>query len=341
MKDTMKAMLIFAAISLWLCAMGGCDKKKDSEEVHSTGNGIEGKYYNKDDHEEYIELKADSTVFVREMSSGTYHEQAGEWKVYGREIAVISVLGDVERGQIEDAKILMGGKVWVKHMEPREATNHGIPGNYILEEKHGEEMKRKDGIIVFKEDRTIRGAGLKKWKIENGLIQLYTEEGSQIGYNGKIEGDDIVFYYIREDGKRDIAARFIKQDGEGQSKTNKPKITSKSRETSGVYTIPEDEIQWVKCNNKSCNAEYKMSKRDYYKALEENPNLNPMATGPVAITCKECGKQSVFAAVKCPNCEKVFIEGSGATKPGDYSDRCPHCGISEVEERMKSRTGGR
>jgi len=108
----------------------------------------------------------------------------------------------------------------------------------------------------------------------------------------------------------------------------------------GVDTIPEGDMQWVKCNNKACNAEYEMSKREYYKQLQENINPNPMANAPTPVTCKECGKPSLFAAIKCPNpsCGNVFIEGSSG--PNDYGDRCPNCKQSAVEERMKRRQAG-
>lgn len=108
----------------------------------------------------------------------------------------------------------------------------------------------------------------------------------------------------------------------------------------GPDSIPEGDLQWVKCNNKACNAEYEMSKREYYKQLEANINPNPMATGPTPVTCKECGEPSLFAAEKCanPDCGAIFIQGSAG--PNDYSDRCPKCGRSEVEERMKRRTSG-
>ena len=120
-------------------------------------------------------------------------------------------------------------------------------------------------------------------------------------------------------------------------------VTFKGGGNEGGYSsIPAGDMQWVKCNNPACNAEYQMSKREYYKFLEENPNMNPMATGPIPLTCKECGKKSLFAAEKCsnPDCGKVFIKGTGGTKPGDFDDRCPACGLSAVEERSKSRTGG-
>ena len=108
----------------------------------------------------------------------------------------------------------------------------------------------------------------------------------------------------------------------------------------GVNSIPDSEMKWVKCNNKACNAEYETSAKKYYQELQENINPNPMASGPTAVTCKECSKRSAYAAVKCPNpdCGKVFIEGSSGQN--DYPDRCPECGKSEVEDRMKRRQAG-
>ena len=108
----------------------------------------------------------------------------------------------------------------------------------------------------------------------------------------------------------------------------------------GPNSISASEMKWVKCNNKECNAEYEMSARKYYQELAENVNPNPMAPGPVAVTCKECGKRSVYAAIKCPNpdCGEVFIEGSSGQN--DYQDRCPKCGKSETEDRPKRRQAG-
>ena len=46
-------------------------------------------------------------------------------------------------------------------------------------------------------------------------------------------------------------------------------VTFRSDPGGGANSIPESEMQWVKCNNPACNAEYEMSKREYYKTLEE------------------------------------------------------------------------
>ncbi len=106
----------------------------------------------------------------------------------------------------------------------------------------------------------------------------------------------------------------------------------------GINDIPEGDATWVKCNNPACKAEYEMSRRDYYKALEANMNPNPMAA-PTALSCKECNKPSLYGAVKCqnPDCGIVFIEGIAG--PGQ-SDRCPDCGQSAIEESRKKRLAG-
>lgn len=108
----------------------------------------------------------------------------------------------------------------------------------------------------------------------------------------------------------------------------------------GPNSIPDSEMKWVKCNNKACNAEYETSAKKYYQEFAENVNPNPMAAGPTAVTCKECGERSVYAAVKCSNadCGKVFIEHSSGQN--DYHDRCPKCGKSETEDRPKRRQAG-
>ena len=105
----------------------------------------------------------------------------------------------------------------------------------------------------------------------------------------------------------------------------------------GIDAIPDDKMTWVKCSNKDCNAEYEMSEKAYFKAMEER--FNPMARTSPPLTCEKCGKDSVYRAVKCANpaCGAVFFRDS---VPNDHFDRCPECGQSETEEIRKKRLAG-
>jgi len=107
----------------------------------------------------------------------------------------------------------------------------------------------------------------------------------------------------------------------------------------GIDSIPEGRMIWVKCNNPSCNAEYQMSEKAYYKYIKEHPNPNPMM--PTALVCEKCGEPSIFEAVKCanPDCGIVFFKGSSG--PGDHADRCPKCKQSETEESRNRRKAAR
>jgi hypothetical protein len=105
----------------------------------------------------------------------------------------------------------------------------------------------------------------------------------------------------------------------------------------GLNAIPDDKMTWVKCNNPSCNAEYEMGEKQYYKAMEER--FNPMARTTPALTCETCSKDSAFRAVKCVNsaCGVIFFRDS---VPNDFFDRCPKCKQSETEEIRKKRMAG-
>ena len=104
----------------------------------------------------------------------------------------------------------------------------------------------------------------------------------------------------------------------------------------GISSIPESEMIWVKCNNPDCKAEYQMSKREYYE--EQKKLFNPVARTTPPLTCKECGKASLYKAVKCENCGYVFIEGISGQN--DFSDRCPKCKHSATEDSRKRRLSG-
>lgn len=101
----------------------------------------------------------------------------------------------------------------------------------------------------------------------------------------------------------------------------------------GIDSIPSDEMVWVKCTNKSCQAEYQMNKRQYHEEAEEVMRKNPMAS-LAPVKCEKCGNNTALLAEKCPYCETVFITG---TNSNDQPDRCPNCKKSAIEESRKER----
>jgi len=112
-------------------------------------------------------------------------------------------------------------------------------------------------------------------------------------------------------------------------------LLTRSGGAGGIESIDPSEMILVKCNNPDCGAVYEMSKRDYYKYIEEHSD--PMMRTAPALVCKECGKPSVYRAVKCEKCGHVFFYGN----PNDFNDRCPECGYSKMEAERKARAAGR
>lgn len=104
----------------------------------------------------------------------------------------------------------------------------------------------------------------------------------------------------------------------------------------GINSLSDSDMMWVKCNNPDCKAEYQMGKKAFYKAQQER--FNPMARTAPPITCKECGKDSLFQAVKCENCGNVFIQGISGQN--DFPDRCPKCKHSATEDSRRRRLSG-
>lgn len=98
---------------------------------------------------------------------------------------------------------------------------------------------------------------------------------------------------------------------------------------SGIEQFAGETI-WAKCSNPSCDAEYEIDKKGYYLYMQEHKigfSIPPMP-------CKECKQESLYRAVKCPSCDRVFYYG--AAQGEDHPDRCPHCDYSETEEQRKS-----
>jgi hypothetical protein len=101
-----------------------------------------------------------------------------------------------------------------------------------------------------------------------------------------------------------------------------------------IDDISDEEMTWMKCRNKSCNAEFQTGLKEYYKFV--TANANPMAPSAPPMKCETCGEPSAVKAEKCQNetCGVVFRSGA---VPNDFPDRCPTCKQSATEEIRKAR----
>lgn len=88
------------------------------------------------------------------------------------------------------------------------------------------------------------------------------------------------------------------------------------------------EFKWVKCRDPNCAAEYQITKKDYFVHREKNTEL--WALEAPGLICKNCGKKSVYEAVKCEKCKLVFEIYSSI--PRSFRDKCPKCGYSKINE---------
>ena len=50
-------------------------------------------------------------------------------------------------------------------------------------------------------------------------------------------------------------------------------IFSGGSDNSGIDSISEAELIWVRCSNKTCKASYEMGKKQYYKEVEEKTGV--------------------------------------------------------------------
>jgi hypothetical protein len=101
----------------------------------------------------------------------------------------------------------------------------------------------------------------------------------------------------------------------------------------GGYEDLAGQMQWVKCTNPDCNAEYEMDKAEFLSAVGEKKKINPLLSYDPPIACKECGQETVVEAVKCEQCGKVFVLAPRGT--GGFRDECPDCGHSAMREQRK------
>lgn len=114
------------------------------------------------------------------------------------------------------------------------------------------------------------------------------------------------------------------------AKSSKPESISQKQQTDSSA----DEMIWVKCKNPDCGAEYQMGKREYFRYLQKNMDPAKFMQTP-ALPCNECGQESIYRAVKCAKCGKVFFYGAAGR--GDFADRCSECGYSKTEDLRRLR----
>jgi predicted Zn-ribbon and HTH transcriptional regulator len=138
---------------------------------------------------------------------------------------------------------------------------------------------------------------------------------------------------VRQDVK-DLVDEFINDYLAANLKEESVKQAQETAHTN-VTATSRGEL-WVKCNSPDCAAAYRISEQDYYQQIEERVKANPMALVTPALTCKRCGKESVYRAVQCEKCGHMFFYGN----PNDFNDRCPKCGYSKMENERKKRTQG-
>ena len=106
----------------------------------------------------------------------------------------------------------------------------------------------------------------------------------------------------------------------------------------GLKSIPEEKMMWMTCRNDTCGANYEMQMREYYRQREEiQKQSGAMSMSVPALICEKCSEESLYKAFKCQKCELIF---EGGAKRGDYEDRCPKCGYSDIKRGRDEKAAG-
>lgn len=87
----------------------------------------------------------------------------------------------------------------------------------------------------------------------------------------------------------------------------------------------------------SCGATYEVSSDEFKELMRNSPmGRNPMMmAGPMILPCKECNEIAAYRAIKCTQCEEIFVRGDA--EDDKYPDRCPGCGYSSFEARAQRK----
>ena len=99
-------------------------------------------------------------------------------------------------------------------------------------------------------------------------------------------------------------------------------------------SFKEPGVYYMICNSPKCAETFELTAEEY-RAIDDNApagvgmmSLNP----PSALICSACKQQSLFRAIKCEECGVFFLPNF---MTDDYSDRCPDCGYSKMEDISK------
>ena len=85
----------------------------------------------------------------------------------------------------------------------------------------------------------------------------------------------------------------------------------------------------------SCGVTYEIDRDEFREEMRKLGPQMMMMRGPVVLQCKECGEQAAYRAMKCPECDEVFVLGDAGDE--QYPDKCPACGHSDIETRTNNR----
>lgn len=173
----MKKVMIVLGI-LILIGLTGCGKNEAE---------IAGKYLNLADPQEYIDLKSDGTVYVKERLFGFgLNETSGKWKTEDSELLLVGPLGIVERCKIkEDGSIIDDeGKIWTKLGKPKEITKKKTEKD--REEREKEEIQ----ALTLTPEKEIpeKETVLSKKTLETNTERLPEDLTKTTGCEGTVDG---------------------------------------------------------------------------------------------------------------------------------------------------------
>jgi DNA-directed RNA polymerase subunit RPC12/RpoP len=90
------------------------------------------------------------------------------------------------------------------------------------------------------------------------------------------------------------------------------------------------EMMWLKCRD--CGNAWQMDKKEFLQYVEKYRNGMQVP----GVECPKCHKKDGYRAEKCEKCGNVFEKIPNTT---DYPDRCPKCGFSALEDKVKKARG--